>query len=126
MRIERTVREFGIKLAAGVACGPGTLINVDSNGEGQLADNSDGVYAHGVALTSGSGTKTAGISQYVNCFRHAQVADLGDLTLTPGNVLYLGEDGLIVNSAPGTTDQVVGFALNADTAIIDISTESLI
>ena len=126
MRIERTVREFGIKLAAGVSCGPGTLINVDSSAEGQLADNSGGVYAHGVALTSGSGTKTAGISQYVNCYRHAQVADLGDLTLTPGNVLYLGDAGLFVNSAPGTTDQVVGFALNATTAIIDISTESLI
>jgi len=126
MRIERTVREFGIKLAAGVGCGPGTLINVDSNGEGQLADNSSGAYAHGVALTSGSGTKTAGISQYVNCYLNAQVTDLGNITLTPGNVLYLGESGLIVNSAPGTTDQVIGFALNATTAFIDISTESLI
>jgi hypothetical protein len=126
MRIERTVREFGIKLAAGVSCGPGTLIGVDSNGTGVLGDDTGSVYAHGVALTSGSGTKTPGISQYVNCHRNAQVADLGDLTLTPGNVLYLGDAGLISNTAPGTIDQVVGFALNATTAFIDISTQSLI
>ena len=126
MKIERIERHFGIKLATGVSCGPGTLINVDSNGEGQLADNSGGLYTHGVALTSGSGTKTPGISQYVNCYRNAQVADLGDLTLTPGNVLYMGESGLIVDSAPGTTDQVIGFALNTTTAFIDLDSESLI
>jgi len=126
MRIERTVREFGVQLAAGVSCGPGTLINVDSNGQGLLADDSSSYYAHGVALTSGSGTKTAGISQYVNCYRNAQVADLGDNTLTPGGVLYLGESGLIATSAPGTIDQVIGFALDANTAFIDLDSTGLV
>jgi hypothetical protein len=125
MRIERIERHFGVKLAAGVSCGAGILIGVDSSGTGVLADDSDSVYAHGVALTSGSGTKTAGISQYVNCYRNAQVTDFGNITLTAGGTLYTGESGLIADSAPGTISQKIGFALNSTTAFIDLDSSNL-
>lgn len=125
MRIERIERHFGVKLAAGVSCGPGVLINVDSSGTGQLAGDNTSKYAHGVALTSGSGTKTPGISQYVNCYRNAQVTDLGNISITAGSVIYLGESGLIAASA-STINQVIGFALNSTTAFVDLDSIGLI
>jgi hypothetical protein len=125
MRIERIERHFGVKLAAGVGCGAGILISVDSNGEGVLASDASSIYAHGVALTSGSGTKTPGISQYVNLYRNAQITDLGNITVTAGGTIYLGDNGLVADAAPGTIDQKIGIALNDSTVFIDLDMQQL-
>lgn len=125
MKIERLDRHFGVKLAAGTVVGPGVLVNVNSSGEGVLADDSDSDYAHGVALTSGSGTKTAGISQYVNLYRNAQVTDFGSQTFNAGETIYLAEDGNYTGTAPGTINQKVGFALKTDTIFVDLDSSNL-
>jgi hypothetical protein len=126
MEIVRLERHFGVKLASGKTCAPGVLINVNSSAEGQPADDSSSLYAHGVALTSGAGTKTTGISQYVRCSRNAQVDGIDDTTLTKGSVVYLGENGGYIASAPGTLDQVVGFALDTDECFVDLDSAGLV
>ena len=125
MEIVRLERHFGIQLASGVSCAPGNLINVDSNGQGLIADDSSSYYAHGVALTSGSGTKTAGISQYVRCCRNAQVDDIGGASFTKGETIYLGTAGGYTGTAPGTINQKVGFALDTDEVFVDLSVNGL-
>lgn len=125
MRIERLERHFGIKLAAGTSCGPGVLIGVDSSGTGVLANDTNSVYAHGVALTSGAGTKVAGISQYVTLYRNAQVTDFGATTFTPGETVYMKNGGLMTGDAPGTISQKVGFALNSSTVFVDLDSSNL-
>lgn len=125
MRIERLDRHFGVKLSAGVGCGAGILINVNSSGEGVLANDTGSIYAHGVALTSGSGTKTAGISQYVTLYRNAQVTDFGSTTFTPGETVYMANGGLMTGTAPGTINQKIGFALNSTTVFVDLDSSNL-
>ena len=125
MKIERLDRHFGVKLAAGVGCGSGVLINVNSSGEGVLANDTGSIYAHGVSLTSGSGTKTSGISQYVNLYRNAQVTDFGNITFTPGETVYMANGGLMTGSAPGTINQKIGFALNSTTVFVDLDSSNL-
>ena len=128
MEIVRLERHFGIKLAAGQSCAPGVLINVNSDGQGIVADDSDSYYAHGIALTSGSGTKATGIAQYIRCSRHAQVDDVGTETgagLVKGETVYLGENGGYASGAPGTIDQKVGFALDTDEVFVDLSSYGL-
>ena len=128
MEVVRIESHFGIKLASGVSCAPGVLINVDSNGEGQVADDATSKYAHGIALTSGSGTKTAGISQYVRCDRHAQVDDIVGQTgasFVRGETVYLGENGGYASGAPGTINQKVGFALDTDEVYVDLDVNTL-
>ena len=50
-------KHFGAQLAAGEFCSPGTPMYIDSSGTAAVA-NGWNFYAHGIALTSGSGTKT--------------------------------------------------------------------
>jgi len=114
---------IGVQLAAGVAVGPGTLINLYS-GSGvasgsltaKLADHSSSIWAHGFALTSGAGTKTAGVAQKVRMDRVGRVTNVTYLTLSPGQSVYLGEDGKYAKS--GT--QKVGFAVGANDVFVDL------
>lgn len=119
MDIQKIDRSFGVKLATGETCAPGVLINVNSSGEGRVASDTNSYYAHGIALTSGAGTKATGISQYVTCYRSATVGDVG-VTLTKGAVVYMVDTGQYSSSAPGTIDQKVGFALDANTVFVDL------
>jgi hypothetical protein len=119
MDILKIDRSFGVKLAAGEISSPGVLINVDSSGTGRIASDTNSYYAHGIALTSGAGTKTTGISQYVNCYRSATVDDVG-VTLTVGAVVYMCNTGQYQSAAPGTINQKVGFALAAGTVFVDL------
>ena len=114
---------LGVELAAGVAVGPGTLINIYS-GSGvssgslvaKLADHGDSAWAHGFALTSGSGTRAAGTAQKVRIDRVGRVANVDYLTLSPGQTIYLGEDGKY--AITGT--QKVGFAVGAKEVFVDL------
>jgi len=114
---------IGVDLAAGVSCGPGTLLSIYS-GSGvtsgslvaKLADHSDSIWAHGFALTSGSGTKAAGTAQKVRIDRVGRVANVSYLTLSPGQTIYLGEDGKY--AITGT--QKVGFAVGANEIFVDL------
>ena len=125
MDILKLERSFGIKLAAGTISSPGVLISVDSSGTGTIArDTSTARLAHGIALTSGAGTKTTGISQYVNCYRNAIVGDLG-VTLTRGSKVYMIDTGQYSSTAPGTTDQIVGFALTTDEVFVDLDLQGI-
>ena len=116
MEVISNESHFGAQVAAGVACGPGTLMNIDSNGQAVLADHSSSIWAFGVALTSGAGTKVPQTSQYVRLDRTARVIVDSYVTLTKGNVVYTGEDGKYATS--GT--QQVGFALDTDEVYVDL------
>lgn len=114
---------IGVQLATGVAVGPGTLVNLYSGSgvasgslTGRLADHSDSKWAHGFALTSGSGTKTAGTAQKVRIDRVGRITNVDYLTLSPGQTVYLGEDGKYAIS--GT--QKVGFAVGANDVFVDL------
>ena len=125
MEIVRLERHFGVKLAAGKSCAPGILINVNSSGEGRVADDSNSFYAHGIALTSGSGTKVTGIAQYIRCSRNSQVDDIGGASFTKGETIYLGEDGGYTGTDPGVISQKVGFALGTDEVFVDLDVAGL-
>lgn len=116
MYITAVETHFGAKLADSVSCGPGTLMNINSSGLARLADHSSSYWAMGIALTSGAGTKTAGMSQYVRMDRSARVVVDSYVTLTTGGTVYLGEDGKYATS--GT--QKVGFALDTDEVFVDL------
>jgi len=124
MDIISTSREFGVKLAAGQTSSPGTLINVDSSGTGIVGSDTSSYHAHGIALTSGAGTKATGISQYINCYRSAQVYN-SDIAYTIGGIVYLGENGGYTQASGGTLNQPVGFALKADTIFVDLDATGL-
>lgn len=111
-------RNFGAQITAGQTCAPGVLMYMTSAGTISVADHSDSHWAHGVALTSGAGTKVAGISQFVTLLRHCRVYDVG-VTLTVGGDVYLGENGGYATS--GT--QKVGFALAADEVFVDLDVQ---
>lgn len=121
----KSALEIGVQIKAGVSVGPGTLINIDSSGQGQLADDTAERMAHGVALTSGAGTKVAGMSQFVRLDRHALVEDTG-VTLTQGNTIYLGLAGKYADAAPGGghLDQAVGVALQTDQVWVDLDMDT--
>ena len=113
----------GVQLASGVSVGPGTLVNLYSGAgvssgslSGRLADHSDSYWAHGFALTSGSGTKVAGIAQKVRIDRVGRVANVSYLTMSPGQSVYLGESGKY--AITGT--QKVGFAVGANEVFVDL------
>jgi hypothetical protein len=113
----------GVQLASGIAVGPGTLVNLYSGSgvaggslAGRLADASDNRWAHGFALTSGSGTKSSGIAQKVRIDRVGRVTNVTYLTMTPGQTVYLGEDGKFAIS--GT--QKVGFVVAVHDVFIDL------
>jgi len=119
MEIGNIERHFGVQLAAGVSTGPGTLMNVNSSGTGRLADASSSLPAHGIALTSGAGTKTAGMSQFVALYRSARVTNVDYTTLTIGNTAYLGEDGQVATTSGGLA-QNVGICLKTDEVFMDL------
>lgn len=114
---------LGVDLSAGVSVGPGTLICLYSGAgaaggalQGKLADHSTSLWAHGFALTSGSGTKTAGTAQRVRIDRVGKVSNVDYITMTPGQTVYLGEDGKY--AITGT--QKVGFAVGANEVFVDL------
>ena len=108
-------RHFGAQLTAGQKCAPGDLMYVTSAGTVNVADHTDNDWAHGVALTSGSGTKVVGVSQYVRLDRIARVVHSA-WSWTIGASIYLGESGAY--SSGGT--QKVGFALDDDEVFVDL------
>ena len=119
---------IGVQLASGVACGPGTLLNLYSGssstlGSGialaRLADASDSLPAHGFALTSGSGTKTTGIAQRVRMDRVGKVVNVDYADFGPGQTVYLGESGGYL-AAAGTLGQKVGFAVAHHEVFVDL------
>ena len=116
MEVISNETHFGAQVSAGVSCGPGTLMNIDLNGQAVLADHSESIWAFGVALTSGAGTKVPQTSQYVRLDRIARVIVDDYVTLTTGGTVYLGEDGKYATS--GT--QKVGFALDTDEVYVDL------
>ncbi len=123
MDVNSLETHIGVQLTSGVSCGPGTLLNLYS-GSGvasgsltaRLADHSDSKWAHGFALTSGSGTKVSGTAQKVRMDRVGRVTNVSYLTLSPGQTVYLGEDGKYAIS--GT--QKVGFAVSANGVFVDL------
>jgi len=123
MDVNLLATHLGVQLASGVSCGPGTLLNLYS-GSGvssgsltaKLADHSGSIWAHGFALTSGSGTKVAGVAQKVRIDRVGRVTNVSYLTMSPGQTVYLGEDGKYAIS--GT--QKVGFAVGANDVFVDL------
>lgn len=120
MEIASVESHFGVQLAGGVSCGPGTLINVNSSGQGRLADNVEGYKAHGIAFTSGSGTKVTGISQFVRLDKFAKVANIDYVTLTRGGTVYTALVGRYGTSSGSGIAQKVGLALQTDEAFVEI------
>lgn len=120
-----TERHFGAQLTAGQTCAPGVLMYITTAGTASVADHGDSSWADGVALTSGAGTKTQGISQYVRLDRCARVVldpnDASVATLTKGAAVYLAEDGGY--STGGT--HIVGFALDTDEVFVDLDLEKV-
>lgn len=108
--------QIGLKLSSGVSCGPGALIAINSSGEGILASGSGYKEARGVALTSGAGTKTTGVSQYVRIDRHARVDNVDYVTLTAGNEVYVTQNGRYATSG----SQSVGVALDSNTVWVNL------
>jgi len=130
MDVELLQSYIGVDLATGVSCGPGTLINIYSGSglaggsmKGKLADASDSLAAHGFALTSGSGTKVAGIAQRVRIDRVGKVSNVDYITMTPGQTIYLGEDGKYEIVTTGTLAQKVGFSVGANEVFVDLDME---
>lgn len=126
MDVELLQTHIGVDLNTGISVGPGTLVNICSGSglsggsmKGQLADASDSRAAHGFALTSGSGTKVAGIAQRVRIDRVGKVANVDYITMTPGQTVYLGEDGKYA-IASGTLAQKVGFSIGANEVFVDL------
>lgn len=120
---------FGVQLAAGVSCGPGTLLSLFSGSGiscGSLrayladSDSSPARYAHGFALTSGSGTKVVGYPQKVRADRFGKVANVEYVTFGPGQTVYLSnEPGQYSTGATGST-QRVGFAIGCHEVFVDL------
>lgn len=114
-------RDFGVTLAAGVTVGPGTLIALDSSATGALANSKGPI--HGFSLTSGAGTKQAGIAQRVSARRHG-ILKVPNAGFTKGATLYAGTSGQIAGSGSSVTIKV-GFALDTDVAYVDLDLENL-
>jgi len=115
---------FGVQLEAGVSCGPGTLLHLFSGSgiscgstRAYLADDSEERWAHGFALTSGSGTKVTGFPQKVRADRFGKVANVDYVTFGPGQTVYLGEDGQYATVAG---HQRVGFAIGCNEVFVDL------
>ena len=120
MEIASVESYFGVQLAAGVSCGPGTLINLNSSGQGRLADNYLGYKAHGIAFTSGSGTKVPGTSQWVRLDKFAKVANIDYVTLVQGGTVYTALVGRYGISSGTGIAQKVGLGLQTDEAFVEI------
>lgn len=114
-------REFGVDLGTGVTVGPGTLIYVDSNAKGQISGLAGPVHAY--SLTSGAGTKTAGIATRVLGKRNG-ILKVPNASYTKGITLYANANGVIAGSGAGLAIKV-GFALDSEVAFIDLDLESI-
>ena len=115
-------RSFGYKLTAGAYCAPGTLMHIMSGaGTCSPANNTGGLFAHGVATTSGAGTKTAGISQYATLVRCARVVN-SDWSFSKGSPVYLST---VAGAYLQTGTQKVGFALDTDEIFVDLDLVSI-
>lgn len=116
---------FGVQLDTGVSCGPGTLLSVFSGSgvscgslRANLADSNAGRWAHGFALTSGSGTKVAGMPQKVRADRFGKVANVDYATFGPGQTVYLSNTPGQYSAAVLT--QKVGFAIGCNEVFVDL------
>ena len=117
---------FGVQLAEGVSCGPGTLLSVYSGSgtscgtlRAKLADDDGEDWAHGFALTSGSGTKVAGLPQKVRADRFGKVANVDYVTFGPGQTVYLS-DTPGQYSPVSANVQRVGFAIGCHEVFVDL------
>ena len=118
---------FGVQLASGVSCGPGTLLNLYSGSglsggtlRARLADSDASRWALGFALTSGSGTKVAGYPQKVRADRFGKVANVDYVTFGPGQTVYLSNTpGQYSTGSTGST-QKVGFAIGQNEVFVDL------
>ena len=109
---------FGAQLTAGSTCSPGTPMYIGSAGTAAFADGYTN-YAHGIALTSGSGTKTAGISQYTRLDRQVRIVNTAwDFTI--GGSIYLTGSAVTWGYTDSTVNQVVGFAIDSDEVYVDL------
>ena len=116
---------FGVQLDTGVSCGPGTLLHLFSGSgiscgslRAYLADSDASRWAHGFALTSGSGTKVTGYPQKVRADRFGKVANVDYVTFGPGQTVYL-------SNTPGQYTNVVrlqrvGFAIGCHEVFVDL------
>lgn len=115
-------RSFGYAIASGQYCSPGALMHINSGaGTCQPALHTGGLYAHGVATTSGAGTKTAGISQYATLVRCARVVN-SDWSWSKGSPVYLSTTA---GEIAQTGTQKVGFALDSDEVFIDLDLQTI-
>lgn len=127
MDVELLQTYIGVELNTGVSCGPGTLINILSGSgsiaglmRARLADDTHGRWAHGFALTSGSGTKVTGIAQRVRIDRVGKVSNVDYITMSPGQTVYLGDAG---QYSITTTRQRVGFSVGINEVFVDLDME---
>ena len=115
-------RSFGYKITTGAYCAHGTLMHIMSGaGTVSPANHTGGLYVHGVATTSGSGTKTAGISQYATLVRCARIVN-DDWSFAKGSPVYLSTTA---GAIAQTGTQKVGFALDTDEVFIDLDLVSI-
>jgi hypothetical protein len=115
-------RSFGMALTSGAYCAPGTLMHIMS-GAATLspANHTGGLFAHGVATTSGAGTKTAGINQYATLVRCARVVN-ADWSFAKGSPVYLSTTA---GEYSQTGTQKVGFAIDSDEVFVDLDLVSI-
>jgi hypothetical protein len=114
-------RSFGAKIATGEYTSPGCLLHINSGAGTVQPALSPGLWAHGVAVVSGAGTKTGGISQYATLVRCARVVN-SDWSWSKGSPVYLSTTaGLIAQ----TGTQKVGFALDSDEVFIDLDLQTI-
>jgi len=119
--------QFGVQLDTGVSCGPGTLLHLFSGSgiscgslRAYLADSDASRWAHGFALTSGSGTKVTGYPQKVRADRFGKVANVDYVTFGPGQTVYLSNvPGQYSTGATGSL-QRVGFAIGCNEVFVDL------
>lgn len=115
-------RSFGMQITAGAYCAPGTLMHIMSGaGTVSPANHTGSLYAHGVATTSGSGTKVAGISQYATLVRCARVVD-SDWSFAIGSPVYLSTTA---GAYKQTGTQKIGFALDTDEVFVDLDLQTI-
>ena len=115
-------RSFGYAITAAAYCAPGTLMHIMSGaGTCSPANHTGGLYAHGVATTSGAGTKTSGISQYATLVRCARVVD-ASWSFAKGSPVYLSTTA---GAMAQTGTQKIGFALDTDEIFVDLDLVSI-
>lgn len=119
------VIKHGAAIASGVTLAEGDLVGLNSSGEIVIATNASGsnIVARGVVLTA-STVGQFGATKVLTKITYFERVKLNGLTgLTIGATLWLSTAGAVTGTKPsgtGTTNQVVGYAVSATEAIIDI------